>query len=246
MNIVAIVQARLDSKRLPNKVIKLINHLPMIEILLRRLSKSKLIDKIVVATSDDIEDTKLKKFINGIGYDCEQGSTNNVLNRYICVANKYKADLVVRITGDCPLVDPELVDQVIKKFTIDQVHYCSNVSPATYPDGLDVEVFTLESLKATESMTTNKSDLEHVTSYLRESGKFKTSCLLNKNDISSLRLTVDEEIDLEVVNLVFKHFDPDINFSWLDVLNLYKSRPEVFKNQSLIRNKGASMGNGQR
>jgi len=246
MNIVAIVQARLDSKRLPNKVIKLINHLPMIEILLRRLSKSKLIDKIVVATSDDIKDTKLKKFINGIGYDCEQGSTNNVLNRYICVANKYKADLVVRITGDCPLVDPELVDQVIKKFTIDQVHYCSNVSPATYPDGLDVEVFTLESLKATESMTTNKSDLEHVTSYLRESGKFKTSCLLNKNDISSLRLTVDEEIDLEVVNLVFKHFDPDINFSWLDVLNLYKSRPEVFKNQSLIRNKGASMGNGQK
>ena len=117
MNIVAIVQARLGSKRLPNKVMKLINNVPMIEIVLKRLSKSKLVNNIVVATSDDVEDIKLKKFINTLGYDCEQGSRDDVLNRYICVATKYNADLIVRITGDCPLIDPELVDQVIKKFT---------------------------------------------------------------------------------------------------------------------------------
>ena len=95
MNIIAIVQARLGSKRLPNKVMKLINNVPMIEIILRRLSKSKFLNNIVVATSDDSEDIKLKNFINTLGYDCEQGSRDDVLNRYICVATKYKADLIV-------------------------------------------------------------------------------------------------------------------------------------------------------
>jgi len=246
MNIVAIVQARLGSKRLPNKVMKPINNIPMIEIVLKRLSKSKLLNNIVVATSDDGEDIKLKKFINTLGYDCEQGSRDDVLNRYICVATKYNADLIVRITGDCPLIDPELVDQVIKKFTKDNVDYCSNVGPATYPDGLDVEVFTLESLKDSYSMTTNKLDLEHVTSYLRESGKFKTSCLLNQNDISTLRWTVDEEVDLKVVNSIFKHYEPEVNFSWLKVLDLQKTKPEIFINKSLTRNEGKNMGKGQK
>ena len=246
MNIVAIVQARLGSKRLPNKVMKTIHNLPMIEIVLKRLSKSKLVNNIVVATSDDVEDIKLKKFINTLGYDCEQGSRDDVLNRYIDVATKYKADLIVRVTGDCPLIDPELVDQVIQKFIKDNVDYCSNVGPATFPDGLDVEVFTLESLKDSYAMTTNKIDLEHVTLYLRESGKFKTSCLLNQNDISALRWTVDEEVDLKVVNSIFKYFEPEVNFSWLKVLDLHKTKPEIFINKSLIRNEGINMGNGQK
>jgi len=246
MNIVAIVQARLGSKRLPNKVIKPINGLPMIEVLLARLSKSKLITKIVVATSEDDVDKKLKKLINKLGYDCEQGSKDDVLKRYITVAEKYEADIVVRITGDCPLVDSDLVDQVINKFINDNVDYCSNTIPATYPDGLDVEVFTIEALKKSSSMTTNSSDLEHVTPYLKESGNFKTSCLENHNDLSEMRWTVDESIDLEVVDTIFKSFAPDLNFSWLKVLDLQKIRPEIFKNSSLIRNEGFSMTNGQK
>ena len=246
MNIVAIVQARLGSKRLPNKVIKPINGLPMIEVLLARLSKSKLITKIVVATSEDDVDKKLKKLINKLGYDCEQGSKDDVLKRYITVAEKYEANIIVRITGDCPLVDPDLVDQVINKFINDSVDYCSNTIPATYPDGLDVEVFTIEALKKSSSMTTNSSDLEHVTPYLKESGNFKTSCLENHNDLSEMRWTVDESIDLEVVDTIFKSFAPDLNFSWLKVLDLQKIRPEIFKNSSLIRNEGFSMTNGQK
>jgi glutamate-1-semialdehyde 2,1-aminomutase len=246
MNIVAIVQARLGSKRLPNKVIKPINGLPMIEVLLTRLSKSKLITKIVVATSEDDADKKLKKLINKLGYDCEQGSKDDVLKRYITVAEKYEANIIVRITGDCPLVDPDLVDQVINKFINDSVDYCSNTIPATYPDGLDVEVFTIEALKKSSSMTTNSSDLEHVTPYLKESGNFKTSCLENHNDLSEMRWTVDESIDLEVVDTIFKSFAPDLNFSWLKVLDLQKIRPEIFKNSSLIRNEGFSMTNGQK
>ena len=222
MNIVAIVQARLGSKRLPNKVIKPIKGLPMIEVLLTRLSQSKLVTKIVVATSTDSEDKKLKKLVNKLGYDCEQGSKNDVLNRYIYVAEKYKANIIVRITGDCPLVDPKLVDEVIEKFKNDSVDYCSNTNPPTYPDGLDVEVFTFEALKKSSFMTTKSSDLEHVTPYLKESKNFKTSCLVNHDDISEMRWTVDESIDLEVVNTIFNNFTPDLHFSWLKVLDLQK------------------------
>ena len=246
MNIVAIVQARLGSKRLPNKVIKLINGLPMIEVLLTRLSQSKLVTKIVVATSTDSEDKKLKKLVNNLGYDCEQGSKDDVLNRYIYVAEKYKANIIVRITGDCPLVDPMLVDQVIDKFKNDSVDYCSNTNPPTYPDGLDVEVFTFEALKKSSFMTTKSSDLEHVTPYLKKSKNFKTSCLINCDDISEMRWTVDESIDLEVVNTIFNNFTPDLHFSWLKVLDLQKKAPGIFKNSSLIRDEGFSMSNGQK
>ena len=246
MNIVAIVQARLGSKRLPNKVIKLINGLPMIEVLLTRLSQSKLVTKIVVATSTDSEDKKLKKLVNNLGYDCEQGSKDDVLNRYIYVAEKYKANIIVRITGDCPLVDPMLVDQVIDKFKNDSVDYCSNTNPPTYPDGLDVEVFTFEALKKSSFMTTKSSDLEHVTPYLKKSKNFKTSCLINRDDISEMRWTVDESIDLEVVNTIFNNFTPDLHFSWLKVLDLQKKAPGIFKNSSLIRDEGFSMSNGQK
>ena len=246
MNIVAIVQARLGSKRLPNKVIKLINGLPMIEVLLTRLSQSKLVTKIVVATSTDSEDKKLKKLVNNLGYDCEQGSKDDVLNRYIYVAEKYKANIIVRITGDCPLVDPMLVDQVIDKFKNDSVDYCSNTNPPTYPDGLDVEVFTFEALKKSSFMTTKSSDLEHVTPYLKKSKNFKTSCLINRDDISEMRWTVDESIDLEVVNKIFNNFTPDLHFSWLKVLDLQKKAPGIFKNSSLIRDEGFSMSNGQK
>ena len=246
MKIVAIVQARLGSKRLPNKAIKKIDGSPMIEILLKRLSRSKLITKIVVATSTDSKDNKLKLLINKLGYECEQGSIDNVLNRYICVAEKYEADIVVRITGDCPLVDPEIVDEVINKFKEDSVDYCSNTNPPTFPDGLDVEVFTLEALKKSSSMTTNDSDLEHVTPYLKESGNFKTSSLENKVDLSEMRWTVDESLDFEVISAIFNNFSPNVHFSWIKVLGLQQSSPDIFKNSSLIRNDGFSMGDGQK
>jgi len=246
MKIVAIVQARLGSKRLPNKVIKVIDGSPMIEILLKRLSQSKLITKIVVATSIDSKDNKLKLLINKLGYECEQGSIDNVLDRYICVAEKFEADIVVRITGDCPLVDPEIVDQVINKFKEDNVDYCSNTIPPTFPDGLDVEVFTLKALKKSSCMTTNNSDLEHVTPYLKESGNFKTSCLKNEVDLSEMRWTVDESLDFEVISAIFNNFSPDVDFSWIKVLELQKSSPEIFKNSSLIRNEGFSMSDGQK
>ena len=142
MKVVAIVQARMGSTRLPNKVMMPINGMPMIEVLLARLAKSAQINHIVLATSTDKRNTPLVEHVEKLGYTCVIVSESDLLNRYLLAAQKVQAEVVVRITGDCPLIDPALVDQAIIQFKADGVDYLSNVAPATYPDGLDIEVFT--------------------------------------------------------------------------------------------------------
>lgn len=247
MKIVALVQARMGSTRLPNKVMKPIGGIPMIELLLTRLAKSKKIDQIIVATSVDERNIPLVEHVRKLGYTCEQGSENDVLERYAQAAEKHKADVVVRITGDCPLVDPDLVDEVIRQFKATNVDYFSNVSPPTYPDGLDIEVFTFKALEQTSRETADPFDREHVTPYLRKSGKFKTAAMQHSEDLSVLRWTVDEPADFEVIEKVFEHFNSTIDFTWVDVLALQKQYPEIFNiNQHLVRNEGAEMGTGQK
>ena len=153
MKVVAIVQARIGSIRLPNKVLKPLVGMPMIEILLKRLSKSKLINEIVLATSIDKKNTPLLNHVKSLGFTCKQGSEDDVLERYFQVAQETNADVIVRITGDCPLVDPDLVDECISSFQKLQVDYCSNTIKPTYPDGLDVEVVKFSALKAAEEST---------------------------------------------------------------------------------------------
>lgn len=247
MKIVAIVQARMGSTRLPNKVMKQIVGKPMIELLLLRLSKSKEIDQIVVATSEDLRNQPLIDCVHMLGYSCEQGSDNDVLDRYVKTARKHKADVVVRITGDCPLVDSALVDEVIKLFKYSGVEYASNLSPPTYPDGLDIEVFSMRTLEAAASQATEAAHREHVTPYIRESGSFTLDSIRNDEDLSHLRWTVDEFADYEVVKGVFDYFAPDIHFSWKDVLDLQLNQPELFAaNCQIIRNEGGTMGTGQK
>jgi glutamate-1-semialdehyde 2,1-aminomutase len=247
MRIVAIIQARMGSTRLPNKAMKLINGVPMIELLLHRLANSKEIHQIVVATSTHKNNLPLVNHVNKLGYDCEQGSETDVLDRYIQAAKKYHAEVIVRITGDCPLVDPELVDSLISRFKSRSFDYISNIAPATYPDGLDVEVFTFNALKIAGISTTDQFDREHVTPYLRNSGIYKISSIQHSEDLSAFRWTVDELSDLMVIDQVFRHFSPRIDFTWHEVLALQKNKPEFFSgNQSLVRNEGSIMGTGQK
>jgi glutamate-1-semialdehyde 2,1-aminomutase len=237
----------MGSTRLPNKVMKKINGIPMIELLLSRLSQSKELDQIVLATSVDPRNKPLIEHVSKLGYACEQGSENDVLERYILVAEKHSAEVVVRITGDCPLVDAQLVDECILRFQHEKIDYVSNVSPPTYPDGLDVEVVSLEALQRAFQKSNKPYDHEHVTSYVRESGLFKTLCLQNEFDFSGSRWVVDDEIDLKVVDSVFRHFAPRIDFGWRDVVALQETRPDLFsKNQSLLRNHGGVMSTGQK
>lgn len=247
MRVIAIVQARMGSARLPNKVMLPINGAPMIALLLSRLSQSRRVNQIVVATSIDSRNLPLVEHVTSLGFACEQGSENNVLERYVQVGEKYRADLVVRITGDCPLVDPQLVDDCIARFFEADVDYLSNTLPPTYPDGLDVEVIRFSALKRANRDAIKSFDREHVTPYVRESGLFKTVNIANDLDLSSLRWTVDDPEDFDVIKAVFEHFAPDPHFRWRRVLALYESQPTLFAaNQKTKRNQGASMGAGQK
>ena len=247
MKVVAIVQARMGSARLPNKVMKSIGGVPMIELLLARLSAAKQIDQIVVATSVDKKNQPLAEHVERLGYLCVRGSENDVLERYLDAARQAQADVVVRITGDCPLIDPFLVDEAVSQFTQQGVDYLSNISPPTYPDGLDVEVFSIAGLERAGRETHESFDREHVTPYLRRLELFNAGGMAHTEDLSGLRWTVDEAIDFEVVSNVFTHFAPEIHFSWLQVLALQQSQPQLFvANQKIIRNAGVYMGTGQK
>jgi glutamate-1-semialdehyde 2,1-aminomutase len=247
MKIVAIVQARMGSTRLPDKVMRLIQGRPMIELLLARLARSQELTQIVVATSDDPRNLPLAEHVRKLGYVCVQGSENDVLARYLQALDQVRPDIVVRITGDCPLVDPALVDAAIVRFRGAGVDYLSNVSPPTFPDGLDIEVFTAAALRRAGTESHDAFDHEHVTPYLRRPGLFSQSNLSNAEDLSGLRWTVDEVADLQVVSAVFDHFAPDVHFTWQQVLQLQRQQPELFSaNHQLIRNEGATMGTGQK
>lgn len=247
MKIVAIVQARMGSTRLPNKVMKPITGVPMIELLLKRLTRAKLVDQIVVATSTDPRNKPLVAHIESLGYVCEEGSEDDVLDRYLKAAKSNNADVVIRITGDCPLVDADLVDKAILAFKSQQVDYLSNIAPATYPDGLDIEIFTLAALERSAAESNSNFDHEHVTPYIRNEKQFSKASIQHSKDVSHLRWTVDEPEDLEVIINVFEHFSPNIYFDWQQVLDLQETKPKLFiNNQELSRNEGATMGTGQK
>ena len=247
MKVVAVVQARMGSTRLPDKVMKPIGGFPMIERLLSRLSHAKEVSQIVVATSVDERNLPLAEHVRKLGYACERGSENDVLDRFVQASRAHHADVVVRITGDCPLVDPGLVDEVIRGFKGAGVDYFSNIAPPTFPDGLDIEVFTFCALEQAAQETDKPFDREHVTPYLRESGRFKTASIRHSQDLSSMRWTVDEPADFAVIENVFRHFHPRFDFTWCEVLDLQRLQPELFTiNRHIVRNEGVALGSGQK
>jgi glutamate-1-semialdehyde 2,1-aminomutase len=247
IGVLAIVQARMGSTRFPNKVLKPVGGRPMIEVLLSRLSRASEVDSILVATSADPRNQPLVDHVRSLGYLCYQGSENDVLDRYYQAAKSVPAHVIVRITGDCPLLDPALVDEVIRGFKVSKVDYFSNISPPTYPDGLDIEVFSFGALEVAAREAAKSSEREHVTPYLRENASFTRGSLKNEQDLSGLRWTVDEPADLEVVAGIFSHFSPDIHFSWQSVLALQQTHPEIFQaNRNIARNEGMATGTGQK
>lgn len=247
MKIIAIVQVRMKSTRFPNKAMKMINGTPLIELLLNRLKNSKEVSQVIVATSYDHENTPLIDHVKDLGFTCEQGSDKNVLARFFNVAKKHNADAVVRITGDCPLIDPNLLDECVRLFKKEEVDYFSNTNPSTYPDGLDVEVIKISALEIAFKNSTSSFEQEHVTPYILQSNDFVKLVKKHNKDLSDLRWTVDEPSDFQVIKNIFDHFNPNINFSWQEVLALQKNQPELFTHNSKIkRNEGSIMNTGQK
>jgi len=247
MKVIAIVQARMGSKRLPNKMLSKIGNKPLIEILLDRLSKAKKINKIILATSVSKNNDTLVEVVKKLGYKFFRGSEENVLERFYLAAKKYNPEVVVRITGDCPLVDCHLVDKTINNYLNNQVDYVSNTNPPTYPDGLDVEVFSFKALELAYQKAETASDLEHVTPFIHNSKLFKTNNIENSEDLSMLRWTVDEQADLDVIREIYKYFNYNVDISWKDVAYLNFKNPEIFVgNSNINRNEGLRMSKGQK
>ena len=234
MNIVCIIQARVGSSRLPNKIFLDLEGKPVLARVIERLQNSKFINKIVVASPDKEGDDKIEDFINDNYKDVGvyRGSENDVLDRYYQAAEKFKADVVVRITSDCPLIDPEVVDKVIENFLEKKIGYVSNVlGERTYPRGLDVEVFPFTALKRIWLEAKEADDREHVTLYLRKHPElFRAANVKNEEDYSRFRLTLDEEKDYELIKLVYnKLFPKNINFGLREVMELFKKEPNLEK-----------------
>ena len=247
MKVVALVQARTGSVRLPQKVLKPILNKPMIELLLSRLSRSTELDEIVVATSKEKRDDKLESTVESLGFKCTRGSEKDVLDRFYKSAKFLEADVIVRITGDCPLVDSHLVDECIREYKKQKVDYFSNIDPVTYPDGLDIEVMSFQSLERANLEAETDFDREHVTPYIRNSDSFSKSSIQHEEDLSGQRWSVDEPEDLIVVSKIFEYFSPDIFFGWKKVIELLDIRPELFEENKIIKNnEGANMGTGQK
>ena len=247
MNILAIIQARMGSTRLPGKVMMDLSGKPVIEHIFSRLASSKHISKIILATSEKENDDVLAKFVESIGYEVYRSSENNVLERFYKAANFYSADAIVRITGDCPMIDAGIIDSVIDKFKRENYDYVSNTNPPTFPDGLDVEIFTIDALNESYTSAKNINEFEHVTPYIRENQNFRKANFSADSDYSDLRLTLDESADFKVIARIFKHFYPKNNFSWLEVLKLFETNPKIFyENSSIHRNMGSLMNNGQK
>ena len=247
MTIIAIVQARMESTRFPGKVMKNVNEKKLIEILLHRLSQSKMIDEIVVATSSDESNLDLKYFVESIGFSCVVGSRDNVLERYVTVGKKYNADVIVRITGDCPLIDFNIVDLCIKKFLTLKVNYLSNTLTPTYPDGMDVEVIEFDTLAESLTQTLDFFDLEHVTPYIRKSDQYSKYSLEGVEDYSSIRLTVDLPEDLVLVSKIVEHFHPRLDFNLEEIVRFTHQYPELLEiNAHILRNEGSQINKGQK
>lgn len=194
---VAIIQARMSSSRLPGKVLKPLLGLPSIVFMAQRVRQARRIDRLLVATSTDASDDPLAAALAEHGIECFRGSLADVLQRFHQAAQHAQADVVLRLTGDCPLIDPELIDRVAACVIDGDAAYATNAVPASYPDGLDVEAMRIEALAAADTDATLPSDREHVTPFIRrEAQRFPAQSVSAFADLSAMRWTVDHPDDL--------------------------------------------------
>ena len=241
MTTVAIVQARLSSSRMPGKVLQALCGASMLEHQLARIKKANLIDQLVVATSVETSDDPIEMLCQKLNIDCFRGSLNDVLDRYYQAAKQYGATSIVRLTADCPLTAPCLIDKVINCFQSNAFDYVSNTIKPTYPDGLDVEVFSFLALEQAWQKAKLPSEREHVTPYIiNHPERFSLGSFEDEADLSHLRWTVDYPEDFEFVKKVYQSlYVNNPGFSMQDILALLKNHPELLEiNQQFQRNEG--------
>ena len=224
MNNLAILQARTGSTRFPGKVLKQINGRSLIEWQILRIKESN-IEKIVLATSNESTDDELAKIVRNLGIQVFRGSLTNVHSRFLSIVQQECPDYFIRLTGDCPVTMPILINEMISAFESSRVDYLSNVDPPTYPDGLDIEIISSKSFLEFSKMDLTEDEREHVTLGMRERPKiFRIDNFSNDRDLSKARWTVDYEGDFNFIKKVFEYFDGrETNFTMNDILQALES-----------------------
>lgn len=229
MKTIAIIQARMSSTRLPGKVLMPLLGEPMLARVVNRVRRA-IVDDVVVATTDGESDQVLADLCASRGWPCFRGSLNDVLDRYYRAAQNHRADIIVRVTSDCPLIEPAIIDDVVRKFqeSQDSVDYAANVlPPRTFPRGLDVETFSFETLETAWRDDDNPAWREHVTPFIyRHPDRFRLLRVAAEADYSNFRWTVDTPEDWDLTTRIYEAFGHD-RFTWKDVLSLMMRRADL-------------------
>jgi spore coat polysaccharide biosynthesis protein SpsF len=239
--ILAILQARMTSQRLPGKVLKTILERPMLELQIERVLRSKKIGRLIIAASSNQEDDPIEVLCNKLRIPCFRGDLENVLDRFYQAARKYKPQHVVRLTGDCPLTDPILIDALIDFYLSRGSDYASNCQEPTLPDGLDAEIFSFAVLEQCWQEAEQPSHLEHVTPFIHsQPERFDIACYKYHKDLSHLRWVVDEPEDLELVRKIYEKLYPsNPEFGTEDIVALLERNAKLVEiNQRFKRNEG--------
>ncbi len=230
--IIAIIQARSGSTRLPGKVLKPILDRPMIIHMLERVKRSKKLNGIVLATTDQTSDDEIAKIVKEFGVPVFRGSELDVLDRFYKAAKEEKTDIVIRLTGDCPLMDPEVIDEVITHFENSKGKIDYTSTPSNYPEGLDIEIFPFSALEKSAQNATLPSEREHVSLYIKNHPELFTCSTWKKGeaDNSKMHWSVDTENDFEFVKRIFEELYPtNPNFGKDDILKFLEKHPEYLE-----------------
>jgi spore coat polysaccharide biosynthesis protein SpsF len=243
MKILAITQARIGSTRLPEKILKKIDNETLLGIHLKRILKSKLISKLKVATTTETGTDQIVGIAAKLGIESYKGSINNVLDRFYQTALTERPDWIVRLTSDCPLIDPVEIDRVIEFALMNDLDYGSNTLDPTFPDGLDAEVFRFSALEKAVNEAKLISELEHVTPYIWKNSTYKGGSIFtsdnmkNDTDYSSIRLTVDTAEDFLVIEKLIHILGTDM--PWMDYVTALENNPQIAEiNSKYQRNEG--------
>ena len=255
--VVAIIQGRMNSSRLPGKILADIAGQPMLQRVFIRTSRSATVNETIFATTTDASDDPVAEYCEFSGIPFTRGSQFDVLDRYYQAAKQAKGDIVVRITADCPLVDPTLIDDIVHALLEGEYDFVCNRFPPpysrSYPIGLDVEACTFKVLEKAWKEAREPQHREHAMPYLYEgveltrqsrtletglsSRGFTVALLHHKSDFGDYRWTVDTPEDLEFIRQVYSRFDGRDDFSWKDVLDLVHDEPELMKLNSSVQHK---------
>ncbi len=234
-----ILQARTGSKRLPGKVLKEVLGKPLLWHTIERLKSCKSKDELIVATSSKEQDEPIAEIAKDCNISCFRGSENDVLDRFYQSAKSINAEIIARITADCPLTDPDLIDKMIEFFKTNEFDLAGTGIPPSYPDGLDADVFSFSALEKAWKESASNVEREHVCPYiLNNPDKFKICFLKNEENLSFLRWTLDEEEDFTFINEIYKRLydNPNKIFKTQEILELIKKNPELAKINNSVKN----------